>query len=380
MTLRYRRTIQWLIVVIILSGCNRIPDIPINTQIPATATLTTSTPDPTATIHVVTATPTGLPTTLTATETATDTANGRFSVQDAATFVGENYPDNSVLAPGQAFIKTWEIKNTGSLIWTTAYQLVLSSSPQGETLGSPALINFAQSTAPGQTLSLAVPLVAPSTPGTYTTYWSIRNELGETVSVGGPHLWAKIQVCETDQSCTTPDAGVGTSAMVNSASVTVTNFAYDTQSATVKYCIAVPGLPDWRFLRAYNAWPSAQLFIDQESAPFLGGGSDFPSGDGCSFMQYQVGASVIEQAQRVTFVIDTLRMDLPPGDPDAICQSARSKLVTQYPGLDFKCHFSMAGFYTDLQKPDGMLREQADKIVMDAIQGAIYGPWTLVLK
>ena len=37
-------------------------------------------------------------------------------------------------------------------------------------------------------------------------------------------------------------------------------------------------------------------------------------------------------------------------------------------------------FYTDLQKPDGMLREQADKIVMDAIQGAIYGPWTLVLK
>jgi hypothetical protein len=343
---------------------------------PPTATLTTLTPDSTATIHPATSTPTKISATL----TATGTANGSISVQDAATFVGENYPDNSVLALGQAFIKTWEIKNTGSLTWTTAYQLVLSSSPQGETLGSPALINFAQSTAPGQTLSLSVPLVAPSTPGTYTVYWFIRNEHGETVSVGGPNLWAKIQVCETGQSCNMPDAGGETTAMVNSASVTVTNFSYDMQSATVKYCIVVAGLPDWRFLRAYNAWPSAKLFIDQKSAPFLGGGSDYPSGDGCSFMQYQVGTSVIEQAQRVTFVIDTLRMDLPPGDPDAACQTERSKLVTQYPGLDFKCHFSMAGFYTDLQKPDGMLQEQADKIVMDAIQGAIYGPWMLVLK
>jgi len=97
-------------------------------------------------------------------------------------------------------------------------------------------------------------------------------------------------------------------------------------------------------------------------------------------MQYQVGASEIDQAQQVTFVIEALRMDLPPGDPDAVCQMARSNLVTQYPGLDFKCNFSMAGFYTDLQIPNGMSRNQAETIVMDAIQGAIYGPWTLFLK
>jgi hypothetical protein len=40
----------------------------------------------------------------------------------------------------------------------------------------------------------------------------------------------------------------------------------------------------------------------------------------------------------------------------------------------------MAGFYTDLQIPNGMSRNQADTIIMDAIQGAIYGPWTLILK
>jgi hypothetical protein len=80
------------------------------------------------------------------------------------------------------------------------------------------------------------------------------------------------------------------------------------------------------------------------------------------------------------FVIDALRMDSPPGDPDASCQIARSTLVTQYPGLNFSCNFSMAGFYTDLQIPNGMSRNQADTIIMDAIQGAIYGPWTLILK
>lgn len=40
----------------------------------------------------------------------------------------------------------------------------------------------------------------------------------------------------------------------------------------------------------------------------------------------------------------------------------------------------MAGAYTDLQPPVGMTNGQANKIIMDAIQGAIYGPWVVRLK
>ena len=248
-------------------------------------------------------------------------------------------------------------------------------------MGSLTRIPFTQETAPGQTFDLSIPLVAPSLPGTYTVYWSIQNEGGETVAVDGSNLWVKIQVCEPGQACTAPVAGGGTTAMVSGASVTVTNFTYDTQSATVNYCIAIPGLPDWRFLREYHSWPSGpKLLIDQKSAPFLSGGSDYPSGDGCAYMKYQVGAAEIGQAQHVTYVIDALRMGVPPGDPDAACESARLILMAQYPRLDFQCHFSMAGFYTNLQLPADMTFDQADKIIMDAIQAAIYGPWILTLK
>jgi hypothetical protein len=346
--------------------------------------------------HQPFATPSAIPsataTTLAVSETATPAATSTstviapasqpvISTQDKASFVSETYPDNSVLTPGQAFTKTWKINNTGSVTWTTAYQFFLSAAPQGETLGSPAQINFTKSTTPGQILSVSVPLVAPSTLGTYTVYWSIRSERGETVAVDGSNLWVKIQVCASSQACTAPVAGGGTTAMVSGASVTVTNFTYDAQSATVNYCIAIPGLPDWRFLREYHSLPStSKLLIDQKSAPFLSGSSDFPSGDGCAYMVYQVGAAEIGQAQHVTYVIDVLRMGLPPGDPDVACQTARLKLMGQYTGLDFECHFSMAGYYTGLQLPSGMTSTQAQQIIMDAIQAAIYGPWILTLK
>lgn len=362
-----------MVMVLVLTACS-----------PVTPTMFTS---PTATstpVAMVTAIPVSTTDTLAVTSTSpviSATSQAVISVQDKASFVSETFPDNSVIAPGQAFTKTWTIKNTGSLIWTTAYRMVLFAAPQGDTLGAPAEINFTQSTPPGATMSLSLPMVAPATGGTYAVYWSIQNEQGETVAVDGGNLWVKIQVCESGQACNDPVAASGTTATIEGASVTVTHFTYDADSATVNYCIAVPNLPDWRYLREYRSWPSTpKLLVDQKPVPFLAGGSDYPSGNGCAYMQYQVGATEIEQAQQVTFVIDSLRMDLPPGEPDAACLSARPKLMTQYPGLDFQCHFSMAGFYTDLQVPSGMTRQQADQIIMDTIQGAIYGPWTLTIK
>jgi hypothetical protein len=98
-------------------------------------------------------------------------------------------------------------------------------------------------------------------------------------------------------------------------------------------------------------------------------------------MQYQVSSTEIEQAQHISLFIDgNLRMSPPPGDPDVACQTARLNLVAQHPGLDFQCHFSMAGYYTKLHLPTGMTQEQANTLIVDTIEGAIYGPWTLTIK
>jgi len=115
----------WLIAVIILSGCS--PVLSVDTQPSAMAIQFTASPFPMA-INLP-ATLTSLPSPKTSTSPPLVTMVPIQSAQDSATFVGENYPDNSVLAPGQTFVKTWEIKNTSSLTWTTAYQLVLSASP-----------------------------------------------------------------------------------------------------------------------------------------------------------------------------------------------------------------------------------------------------------
>ncbi|MBE3040460.1 MAG: hypothetical protein IMZ62_16815, partial [Chloroflexi bacterium] len=61
------------------------------------------------------ATPTALPT--------TPAATGR----DAATFIRETYPNYSVVALDEKFVKTWEVKNVGTSAWNTTYTLALDS-------------------------------------------------------------------------------------------------------------------------------------------------------------------------------------------------------------------------------------------------------------
>lgn len=220
-------------------------------------------------------------------------------------------------------------------------------------------------------MTLSVPLTAPTSPGAYSVYWRLKNDRGESFGVDGDRVWVTIMVCESGNTCSPPTTGSSTSA--NGVSVSLTNFTHDAQSATVDYCMTVPN-------RYYSLdSPAPTLLIDQKPAPFLSGGTT--SSWRCYEMTYQIIAAELDQAQHITLSIDTsLRMSPPPGDPDIACQSVRPMLMAQYPRLDFKCSFSMAGYYTDLQLPEGMAREKARQIITDAIEGAIYGPWIVVIK
>jgi hypothetical protein len=94
---------------------------------------------------------------------------------DNLTYVSDvTVPDGTVMLPGQQFVKTWAVDNTGSCPWTTDYQLVLV---KGDPMGGTTAPLTAQ-VAAGTTADLSVGLTAPAAPGNYTSSWRLRNAAG----------------------------------------------------------------------------------------------------------------------------------------------------------------------------------------------------------
>jgi hypothetical protein len=92
-----------------------------------------------------------------------------------AEFLSETIPDGTQLASGEAFSKTWTFKNAGTCTWNTNYKLVFAS---GEAMGGPASVKFAKTVAPGEQITVAVPLTAPTTAGTYLATWKLQADDG----------------------------------------------------------------------------------------------------------------------------------------------------------------------------------------------------------
>lgn len=87
-------------------------------------------------------------------------------------------PDGAPVTPGQEFVKTWKIKNTGICTWGDGYQLIFSySSPPNEDMdGQP--IPLTALVEPGDEVEVSVNLKAPTTLGQYTGYWQMVNSNG----------------------------------------------------------------------------------------------------------------------------------------------------------------------------------------------------------
>ena len=95
---------------------------------------------------------------------------------DSAQFVADvSYPDNTPVPAGTVFNKIWKLKNTGTCTWTPSYAIVFSS---GEQMGGPTTQALTGNVNPGQTVDVSIFLTAPSTTGTHTGYWILRNATG----------------------------------------------------------------------------------------------------------------------------------------------------------------------------------------------------------
>lgn len=130
--------------------------------------------------------------TLTPSPTVLLTPTDQAGCLDSALYLADlTIPDDSVLAPGAGFTKTWRLKNTGSCTWNERYSLVFIG---GERLNSPAEIPLVE-TAPGASLDISLPLTAPTTNGTFTSLYALHTPRGLPIPIGAlTSMWVKIRV------------------------------------------------------------------------------------------------------------------------------------------------------------------------------------------
>ena len=102
---------------------------------------------------------------------------------DKASFVGDvTIPDNTYLSPGQSFVKTWRLRNTGTCTWTTDYALVFAG---GHSMGGSLSVPLQRPVPPDSTVDLSVSLTAPAGNGAYEGQWQLRDASGDVFGAGG---------------------------------------------------------------------------------------------------------------------------------------------------------------------------------------------------
>lgn len=108
---------------------------------------------------------------------------------DDAIFVSDvTITDGSVMTPGQDFLKTWKVRNTGDCTWGAGYSIIYGGY-NDRMNGVPAAI--ATTVVPNQDVDVSVQFTAPTRVGEYLSAWRMANPNGYAF---GQFLFVKIIV------------------------------------------------------------------------------------------------------------------------------------------------------------------------------------------
>lgn len=103
-------------------------------------------------------------------------------------------PDDTLMEPGQSFTKIWRLQNVGECTWTTSYRVVFFS---GEMLGAVNNLALAREVSTGESIDIAIDMVAPNRAGTFQGNWKLRNPDGMAFGIGpssSAPFWVRILV------------------------------------------------------------------------------------------------------------------------------------------------------------------------------------------
>ncbi len=93
-----------------------------------------------------------------------------------------NYPSGTTVAPGESFVKTWKVQNTGSCDWIGSYTLSIVSDDHFDSSWN----KLGRIVNPGDWAELSVFVDAPRSGGTYSAYWRLTdgaNAFGATLGL-----------------------------------------------------------------------------------------------------------------------------------------------------------------------------------------------------
>jgi Ig-like domain from next to BRCA1 gene len=112
-------------------------------------------------------------------------------------------PDDTVIAAGQSFVKTWKLVNVGTCTWTTAYSATFF---YGDRMSAPETVPLKGYISPSQNVEISIEMVAPQSPGTYQGNWKLANPDGSLFGIGpngNNPFWVRIVV---EQNQATPSS------------------------------------------------------------------------------------------------------------------------------------------------------------------------------
>ncbi|MGH3829821.1 MAG: NBR1-Ig-like domain-containing protein [Pseudonocardiaceae bacterium] len=97
---------------------------------------------------------------------------------DKTAFVADTtMPDGSTVQVGESFVKTWDIRNTGTVTWKGRYLQRIGATGGFGICGSLTRVPIPL-TRPGEDVQISVTLVAPSLPGSCRTDWKMVDATG----------------------------------------------------------------------------------------------------------------------------------------------------------------------------------------------------------
>ncbi|NQS91312.1 MAG: hypothetical protein HQ574_02800, partial [Chloroflexi bacterium] len=83
-------------------------------------------------------------------------------------------PDDTEMAPGEQFTKTWQVRNNGSCVWDAGFKLTFT----GGNLLEGATLILTKAVNPNATTDLSIFMTAPNDVGSYQSNWRMANSAG----------------------------------------------------------------------------------------------------------------------------------------------------------------------------------------------------------
>ncbi len=117
---------------------------------------------------------------------------------DNTSFVDDvTYPDNTEVTTGQTFVKTWRLKNSGTVSWKGRFLKNIDAVPPGATQGflipAESMVKIPD-TEPGATVDISVTLTAPNLPATTISTWKMVDEKGDLYYPGKAGVYCQVRV------------------------------------------------------------------------------------------------------------------------------------------------------------------------------------------